>query len=65
MFPFIGLILTKKNLSNNRDVVHLSMLEIRHKIVELETSINSDQAGTQEMLHVGLMAIVGEMAHTG
>ncbi|XP_075806679.1 coiled-coil domain-containing protein 169 [Microtus pennsylvanicus] len=27
-----------------KDVVHLSMLEIRHKIAELETSINSDIA---------------------
>nr|XP_048280776.1 coiled-coil domain-containing protein 169 isoform X1 [Myodes glareolus] len=26
-----------------KDVVHLSMLEIRHKIAELETSLNSDQ----------------------
>ncbi|KAK7818504.1 hypothetical protein U0070_013063 [Myodes glareolus] len=30
-----------------KDVVHLSMLEIRHKIAELETSLNSDQGRPQ------------------
>ncbi|XP_005344047.1 coiled-coil domain-containing protein 169 isoform X1 [Microtus ochrogaster] len=30
-----------------KDVVHLSMLEIRHKIAELETSLNSDNAGSE------------------
>ncbi|CAO2613130.1 Coiled-coil domain-containing protein 169 [Lemmus lemmus] len=30
-----------------KDVVHLSMLEIRHKIAELETSLNNDHAGNE------------------
>ncbi|CAH6779073.1 Ccdc169 [Phodopus roborovskii] len=30
-----------------KDVVQLSMLEIRHKIVELEASLNSDHAGSE------------------
>uniref|UniRef100_A0A8C0S687 Uncharacterized protein n=2 Tax=Canis lupus familiaris TaxID=9615 RepID=A0A8C0S687_CANLF len=30
---------------NNRDIVQLSMLEIRHKIAELEAKLNTDDEG--------------------
>ncbi|XP_041623384.1 coiled-coil domain-containing protein 169 [Vulpes lagopus] len=33
------------HIFNNRDIVQLSMLEIRHKIAELEAKLNTDDEG--------------------